>query len=159
MLTSLAFVSLCFLYGISNVKGVFLLRCDPPLLSRFSCCLLTALSSVEDIWVPSPTQTPLDFLKERAALSEVNLNWEVDPSLYQKAQDENVTQQENQLTWWLHTVQVLKANIAKTASPSFCLPATESIPSFWHLGFFCLLPPLRCHLRVTVADLEGSVGF
>lgn len=47
MLTSLAFVSLCSLYGITNVKGVFLLRCDPPLLSRFSCCLLTVLSSVK----------------------------------------------------------------------------------------------------------------
>lgn len=49
LLTLLAFVSLCFLYGITNVKGILFLCCDPPLLSRFSCCLLTVMSSVEDI--------------------------------------------------------------------------------------------------------------
>ncbi|XP_059674570.1 palmitoyltransferase ZDHHC3 isoform X3 [Gavia stellata] len=33
----------------TDETGILFLCCDPPLLSRFSCCLLTMMSSVEDI--------------------------------------------------------------------------------------------------------------
>lgn len=70
LLTFLAFVSLCFLYGITNVKGILFLCCAPPLLSRFSCCP----PDCDELFgrhmsANSPSQIPLDFLKEHIALS------------------------------------------------------------------------------------------
>lgn len=82
---------------------------------------------------------------------------------YQKVQDKNATQQESQLTWWSHTVQVLKTNVANTNSyPTLLFPSSLRADSIF-LTLFCLFPPLCagncCPLRVTVADLEDSLDY
>lgn len=105
----------------------------------------------------SPTQTPLDLLKEQVALSFITeLQWGSRHFTYQKVQDKKVTQQGSHSTWWSH--QVLKPC---PFHPTLFIPSSHGTDSIF-LMLFYLFPPLwagNCYPpRITVADLGGSLG-
>lgn len=135
-----------------------LLCYDPPLLSKFSCCLLTVMSSVDDLWVPTatfglPEGAHCSFISELEQGSRY--------FTYQKVQDQKAAQQVSQLTWWSQTVKVLKS--CQTNSHSTLLfPSSHRTASIF-LALFYLFPPLCagncCPFRITLADLEDSLDY
>lgn len=138
-------------------RGSSLLCYDPSLLSKFSCCLLTVMSSVDDMWVPTALHRHL--LTSWRSTSELEQGSKY--FTYQKVQDQKATQQVSQLTWWSQTFKVLKRcqHQFPVHPPFFFQPQ-----NWFHLsGIILSVPSLVCRkllpFRITVADLEDSLDY